>query len=291
METMNLRKHHANFYKDFFFKKFFLLIVLFMYVLLVVAQSNVCQSEKDTKSLSVYADRTYKYPLLTITSEIQNKWREMKMISFSLDRVLVEMESIDKDRVRGWIDVQEYIELPLSGCSTSICEKQNLLDAVTDNCLLQEAFIYGRDYVFRMFADSITEKPFIVIHDNQDEEEWTTFTILDKSENRFFVSVDTYPTIKRLRGWVKREDCAVYLWPRNDEYAYTTNASIELYDRPGACFASLVLTDDLMSYNTEVRLLDIKEGWLHVQCSLPDGNRRNYWIKDFCGSILGCEGR
>lgn len=144
-----------------------------------------------------------------------------------------------------------------------------------------------------VYESSISHKIIAEIQEDTLFENWHEVEILKIHRKRFFVLVKDlyYPKGTVIRGWINKEDCAVFL---NGRYIKEGMWIVRLYDKFADEEPSMVLTsnpdamfDDVKSEKVMVTDVKIADSicWMRIRLEFKTGETKELWTTDFCPNI------
>lgn len=146
-------------------------------------------------------------------------------------------------------------------------------------------FLSQTDSLITVYELEDGETAFAVISQDTITENYYSVEIQNSSKERYFVRIMSASSSSKasLEGWVKKDQCHVWLWPIEQEN------TIIIYEEPA--HSSHCFKVDITEFNDiPAPVLDIsKDGWYYV--SLKHGhNSFSGWTKNVCTNIYGsCE--
>lgn len=150
------------------------------------------------------------------------------------------------------------------------------------------------EYPIPVFRSAYSNKCISEVQDDTINECWSEVEIIKKQGDRYKVKIHNESLMVHLIGWISKEECGVYLYPKDRT---EDDVTLKFFSRANDQVPCLVfpLDDD---YNCDfiknhlVPIVDFntKNRRIKVNIILKTGEIKSLWTSDYCNRIYGCEG-
>lgn len=195
--------------------------------------------------------------------------------------------------------LKAIIVLTLNLCITGCFTSKNTASLFLKDAVSKPVFIYKSPRSNKVIAE-LREDTLL--------ENWNFVNIEKIRKKRYFVSVTdfNYPKSNVIRGWINKEECAVYLNEAGvqvDSPNHFDYYVLRFFNKPTDRKPTIVLTSEdfgvfnIESYRvavTDVKVVDDCDSyhpqWLRVLVKLQTGDTLELWTVDYCSDVFGsCE--
>lgn len=167
---------------------------------------------------------------------------------------------------------------------------------------------YASEYIASVFLNDAITHPVCIyksstsskiigeIRESKWLENWHEVHVIKIRKKRFYAVVEDIGSGSAIKGWIRKEDCAVYL---NGAYVDGEKYLLRFYNNPQDNAPTVILTgkysdggfDDLKSLQVIVTDVCSKAPvWLRVRIEYQDGRISDVWTYDYCANAYGsCE--
>ena len=192
--------------------------------------------------------------------------------------------------------IKVIILLACTFCITGCFTSKNTASLFLKDAVSKPVYIY---------KSSRSNKVTAVLREDTLLENWNDVTIEKIRKKRYYVSVSDifHQRSNEIRGWINKDECAVYLKERGiqvDNPNYYDYYVIRFFNKPADRKPAIVLTsddhgvfDNIKSYTvavTDVKVIDDcypYDTWLRVLVELKTGETLEMWTVDYDGNVYG----